>query len=389
MRYDFDDIELRENTGCVKYDLREHLFGRGDVIPMWVADMDFKVLPEITEALRRRTEHPVYGYAVRPDGFYDSIIKWVDRRNGWKIERGWIDFTPGVVSGFTFAIRALTEPGDGIVIQPPVYHPFAGMIRANHREVVDNPLKLTTDGYEIDFDDLDRKLAGARLLLFCNPHNPTGRVFTREELERIGDLCIKHNVPVVSDEIHSDLVQKPYRHIHFASLSDALAQRTVTLIAPSKTFNLAGLSTSVAITAGDTLRRRLRTELDTLHVDQGNVFGTAALEAAYTHGDRWLDQLVEYIGGNMDFVLDFLSREIPRIKAFRSQGTYMMWLDMHGLGMEHEAMVDFVINKARLGLNDGAIFGSGGRGFMRMNLATSRKVVGRAMQQLKDAVDAL
>ncbi len=387
MKYNFDRIVSRAGTHCFKYDNREEVFGCGNVIPLWIADMDFPVAPFIEQAMRRRMELPVYGYEKRSPAFYRSVTEWVRRRNNWSIDPAWIDFTPGCVAGFAFGIRALTSPGDKVVIQPPVYPPFAATIKANDRELVTNPLTLTEEGYRIDFEDLDRKLQGAKMLLFCNPHNPTGRVYTREELLKVGELCIKHNVNIVSDEIHSDLIQKPYHHIHIASLSPELAERTITLIAPSKTFNLAGLSTALAVTPGDTLRRRLRCELDKTHVDQGNVFGNAALEAAYREGEEWLEQLLEYIGGNMDFIVEYIGKHMHQIKARRSEGTYMMWLDMRGLEMCHSELAEFLVRKAGLGFNDGALFGKEGECFMRINLATSREVLHKAMDQLRDAVE--
>lgn len=383
--YNFDKIASRQGTCCEKYDHRELIFGREDIIPMWIADMDFEVAPFISDAIRRRAEHAVYGYGYRSDDYHRSIIDWVERRNGWKIERDWIDFTPGVVAGFVFAIRALTCEGDAIVIQPPVYPPFARMIDFNGRKIVNNPMRMVDDRFEIDFDDLDIKLCGAKALLFCNPHNPTGRVFSREELIRVGELCVKHNVLIISDEIHSDLIQKPCRHTHIASICDEFAERTVTFIAPSKTFNLAGLSTSVVITASDTLRRKMRAEFDKMHADQGNVFGTVALESAYTHGDRWLDELNEYVGGNMDFVIEFLAANMPEVHAFRSEGTYMMWLDFGAWNMDHDSLCQHLVEKAGLGLNSGRLFGVEGDGFMRINLATSREVVAQAMNQLLES----
>lgn len=380
--YNFDEIASREGTCCEKYDHRQMLFGRDDVIPMWIADMDFEVAPFISDAIRRRAEHPVYGYGFRSESYHRSIVNWVARRNGWTIESDWIDFTPGVVSGFVFAIRALTDPGDSIVIQPPVYPPFARMIDSNGRKVENNPMVWNGSRYEFDFEDLDRKLQGAKALLFCNPHNPTGRVFSCEELTKVGELCVKHNVLIISDEIHSDLIQKPCRHIHIASICEEFAQRTVTFIAPSKTFNLAGLSTSLSVVSDASLRQRMRAEYDRMHADQGNVFGTVALEAAYTHGDQWLDELIEYVGGNMDFVIKFIEENMPELHAFRSEGTYMMWIDFRAWGMTHEQLCDHLVAKAALGLNSGKLFGAEGEGFMRINLATSREVVAKAMNQL-------
>lgn len=385
MEYDFDRVVVREGTRCEKYDSREEIFGRADVIPLWVADMDFEVAPFITEAIMRRAAHPVYGYEFRGSGFYDSAAGWIARRGGWNVEPGWMNFTPGVVSGLVCAMRAVTQEGDGVVIQPPVYPPFARVTKSNGRRLVENPLRETNAGYEMDFDDLDRKLNGAKALLLCNPQNPTGRVFTRGELERVGELCIRHDVVLISDEIHCDLIQKPYQHIHIASLSDELAHRTITLVAPSKTFNLAGLSTSLAVIPDPSLRRRFRAEFDRMHIDQGNVFGTVALEAAYRQGDEWLDRLLEYVRGNMEYVTEFFARHIPSVKTRPSEGTYMMWLDFRAWGLSPQELWHFLVFEAGLGLNEGARFGTGGEGFMRINLATRRALVEQAMSQLETA----
>ena len=278
--------------------------------------MEFAAPPAVLNAIRKRAEHPILGDPYRSDQYWNSIIGWVERRSGWKIKGEWLDFTPGVVSGIVFALRAFTSPGDGVVIQPPVYHPFARQVRLNDRVVVNNPMREAQGRFEIDFEDLDRKLSGAKIFLMSNPHNPTGRVFTREELIRIGGLCVKHDVLILSDEIHSDLVFDPHRHLRIAALDERFAARTLTFIAPSKTFNLAGLSTSVVITPNPTLYRRLHDEFNKLHADQGNIFGTVALEAAYTYGDDWLDQLRVYLKGNIDFVCNFLHERIPSVQVY-------------------------------------------------------------------------
>ena len=387
MKYDFDREIVREGTHCEKYDGRQKIFGRADVIPLWVADMDFEVAPFITEAILRRASHPVYGYEFRSASFYDAAVGWIARRGGWQAAPEWMSFTPGVVAGLVCAMRAVTQEGDGVVIQPPVYPPFARVIKSNGRHLIENPLRETPEGYRMDFDDLDRKLKGAKALLFCNPQNPTGRVFTREELEAVGELCIKHDVVLISDEIHCDLIQKPYRHIHVASLSEELAHRTITLVAPSKTFNLAGLSTSLAVIPDESLRRRFQAEFDKIHVDQGNAFGTAALEAAYSHGDEWLDQLLEYVRGNMEYVETFLTRNIPSVKTRLSEGTYMMWLDFRAWGLSPQELWHMLVFEAGLGLNDGVRFGTGGEGFMRINLATRHALVEQAMSQLLAACE--
>lgn len=385
MKYNFDEVISREGTNCEKFDARAQIFGRADVIPMWVADMDFAAPSAVVEAIRKRAEHPVLGYSYRSDNYWQSIIDWVYRHSGWKIQREWLDFTPGVVSGIVYALRAFTEPGDRIVIQPPVYHPFARQIHLNDRVVVNNPLRETNGHYEIDFEDLDRKLAGAKVLLMSSPHNPTGRVFTREELTRIGQLCVKHDVLILSDEIHGDIVYAPQKFIHIASINETIAARTLTFIAPSKTFNIAGLSTSVSIVPNPILNQRLQEEYAKTHADQGNIFGAVALEAAYTHGDEWLEQLLQYLKGNVDYVCNFLQERIPSIHCVPPQGTYLMWLDFREWGMTHEEIYQFLIDKAGWGVNEGSMFGEEGCGWMRVNIATQRSVLKQAMEQLYQA----
>lgn len=385
MKYNFDEVISREGTNCEKFDARAQIFGRADVIPMWVADMDFAAPSAVVDAIRKRAEHPVLGYSYRSDNYWQSIIDWVYRHSGWKIQREWLDFTPGVVSGIVYALRAFTEPGDRIVIQPPVYHPFARQIHLNDRIVVNNPLRETNGHYEIDFEDLDRKLTGAKVLLMSSPHNPTGRVFTREELTRIGQLCVKHDVLILSDEIHGDIVYAPQKFIHIASINETIAARTLTFIAPSKTFNIAGLSTSVSIVPNPILNQRLQEEYAKTHADQGNIFGAVALEAAYTHCDEWLEQLLQYLKGNVDYVCNFLQERIPSIHCVPPQGTYLMWLDFREWGMTHEEIYQFLIDKAGWGVNEGSMFGEEGRGWMRVNIATQRSVLKQAMKQLYQA----
>lgn len=389
MKYDFDNNTPRQNTSCVKYDLRSAVFKDKDVIPMWVADMDFDVPDFITDAVNARAAHPIYGYTFRNSTCYQSVIDWVERRNGWKIERDWIGFTPGVVCGFALAIRALTKCGEGVVIQPPVYPLFASVINSNSRVLVNNPLKWGGDRFEIDFEDLDRKLENNKVLLFCNPHNPTGRVFSREELTRVGELCVKHEAYIISDEIHSDLMPKTQQHTHIASLSPQIAERTITLMAPSKTFNTAGLATSVAVTSNPELRKIFNAEVEMIHADMGNIFGTIALTTAYTHGDEWLDQLNEYLEINKNYVLDFVTKNLPNVVAHKSEGTYLMWLDFREWGMASDELGRFMVEKAGLGLNNGRTFGEEGEGFMRINVATSLDTVKQAMNQLLNATKLL
>lgn len=386
MKYSFDEIAERKDSHCIKWDTCREVFGAEDILPMWIADMDFEVAPFIQEAIMERARHKVYGYGIRDNAYFDAIINWVKRRNNWDVEREWIDFTPGVVSGFSFAIRALTEEGDGVVIMPPTYPPFAAQIKANNRRVVNNPLKLVDGQYEIDFEDLEEKLKDAKAILFCNPHNPSGRVFTREELTRVGEMCCRHGVAIICDEIHSDLVHKGHKHIPMASISDEFCGRCVTLMAPTKTFNIAGLSTSYSIAPNARVRKKLREEYDRYHVDQGNLFGTVTLTASYTEqGEEYLEQLLEYIEGNMKTAVDYFAKSMPEVKAYMPDGTYLLWLDFRGLGLSHCDIKEFLIKEAKVGLNDGKEFGAEGEGFMRMNMATSRKIVERALNQISDA----
>lgn len=390
MNYDFEKIVPREGTNSFKYDMRKNIFGRADVLPLWVADHDYAVPPCVTEAIvERATRYPLYGYEYRGDSFNRAVIDWVKQRNGWEIEPEWIVFTPGVVAGFVFGINAFSSPSDGIVIQPPVYPPFARSIADNGRVVVNNLLKPAGGRFEIDFDDLDRRLAGAKALILCNPHNPTGRVFTPEELTMVGNLCVRHNVHIISDEIHSDLVLRPNKHTHIASLSPEFASRTVTLIAPSKTFNLAGLGSSVAIIPDPNVRRAYRSEIDKAHVGMGNAFGNVATEAAYRGGGEWLSQFLEHIAGNVEYVRTYIERNIRAVKTYETEGTYLLWLDMSGLGLDAGSVKDFVVNKAGLGLNDGREFGPGGEQHMRMNVAAPRSVLEQAMEQLREACEGL
>ena len=404
MKYDFDKTASLSGSGCVKYDAREATFGRHDVIPMWIADMDFEVAPCISDAIIKRAELKCFGYGLHDDSYWNSYTGWLDRRGGWKVEREWLDFTSGVVAGFSYAVRAFSAEGDGVIIMPPIYPPFAAQIKANNRKVVHNRLIRGHERYEIDFEDLDRKLGQSHLLVLCNPHNPTGRVFSREELMRIGELCCKHDALIISDEIHSDLVFEPHRHLHIAALDSRFADRTITFIAPSKTFSVAGLSAAVAITPGKEMRGRLRRELEYYHIQQGNLFETAAIKAAYAHGGDWVDQARTYLDGNAEFACRFIEENIPQVKTFRPEGTYFLWLDCNGLGMAASELEKFMAMEAGVGLNSGGFssfpdsgsdeeskvdnegFGPGSEGFMRMNLGTSRSIVEKALNQIAAAL---
>ncbi len=383
MPFNFDLAIERSGTNCVKYDLRRQIFGREDVIPMWVADMDFAVPPFVAEAIRLRAQHPVYGYSIIPETYYEAILSWQSRRHGWTIQKESVLFSPGVVTGLNMIVQAFTEPGDKIIVQPPVYFPFFSCVENNGRTLVVNRLAEDRGVYSIDFDDLERKMKeGARMLILCNPHNPVSRCWTREELEWVGRKCLEYGILVVSDEIHCDLVFSPHRHIPMATLSPEIEKITVTCIAPSKTFNLAGLFTSSIIITDEDLRRRFKTSAERIHLSP-NIFGIVAAEAAYREGDQWLAELMGYLEGNIRKVGEFLARSMPGVTFSPPEATYMLWLDFRTLGLGDEELKDRLINEAGLGLVDGRIFGAGGAGFQRMNIGCPAAVVETALERLK------
>lgn len=391
MKYDFDAFVSRENTCSVKWNYTKESVGVEDALPLWVADMDFETVPEVKEAILARAQHGIYGYTARSEGYYQALVDWIQKRHGWKIEKKWITHSAGVVNGLFNAIRALAQPGDGIVIQSPVYHPFYNAIRKCGCKVILNPLKYVDHHYTPDIEDLKKKLKenNVKLLILCNPHNPVGRVFTREELTAVGELCLRHNVVVISDEIHSDLVFKPYRHIPFASISRDFEQNTVICTAPSKTFNLAGLETSNIIIPNEELRRKYDTLCENMAVKGFNIFGAVACEAAYKYGAEWLDGLMEYLEGNKKFAIDFIKERIPKLKVNDPEGTYFLWLDCRELGFSKVELERFMLQKAKLWFNQGHIFGTEGEGFVRMNIACQRKTVEEAMRRLENAVASL
>jgi cystathionine beta-lyase len=388
MIYNFDEIVERKDTNCEKWDNCKARFGRNDLLPLWVADMDFKTPDFIIDALKHRLEHEILGYQIRPASFYSAVKNWLQRR-GWEIDSHKIGFSPGVVPAINFAVEALTNPGDRILINTPVYHPFMYAINNHGRTLVKSSLVNSGNGYyTIDFDDFEKKLAnGVKMYIMCNPHNPVGRVWTLDELTRIGELCLKYNVAVISDEIHSDLVFKPHKHTYFASISEKIAQQTVTFIAPSKTFNIAGLSSSVVYSDNAALHEKFSKFVNSFNISAGTIFGDIALEAAYTHGDEWLEQLLEYLDGNFEYVVNYLTKYVPRIKTRKPEGTYLMWLDCSELRMTPSQRSDFLVSKAGLALNPGHIFGEEGELFVRLNVATQRAMLEKAMENLRNATE--
>ncbi len=385
--FDFDRVINRKGTHSFKYDGLEKVFGTNDVLPMWVADMDFAVPPAVSEAIRRRAEHPIYGYTFRPDAYYASIVNWMNKRHGWNIEKEWIQYSPGVVPVLNMVVQGITQPGDGVILQSPVYHPFFHAVNLNHRRLLNNRLKESENGtYVFDFDDLAEKAKEAKLLLLSNPHNPVGRSWNEEELRTLGEICAANDVLIVSDEIHADLTLPGYHHTPLASLSEEIAAHTITCMAPSKTFNLAGLSTSSVIISNSEKRKRFKEVIESLHLGMGNLFGMEASIAAYNHGEEWLDALLEYIRGNVDYARTFLAEKMPEVTLSPVEATYLLWLDFRRTGMGAEELKQFMTEEAKVGGNDGAMYGPGGEGFVRLNVACPRKIVEEAFERIYKAL---
>jgi cystathionine beta-lyase len=382
MKYDFDRVIERRNTYSIKYDPAS----RGkpdDVLPLWVADMDFAAPPCVINALASHAQHGIFGYS-EPDAPYFSVIRnWFEKRFNWSPEREWLTITPGVVTALYIAVRALTEPGDGIVIQQPVYYPFESSIRQTGRKLLVNELGFNDGRYTIDFDDFEEKIKEAKLFVMCNPHNPAGRVWTSEELVRMGEICLRYNVTVIADEIHQDFIFPGHKHLVFAALDPRFANITVTCTSPSKTFNLAGLSHANIFISNETLRGKFKQEYARCGLSQPGVMGLVACKAAYQDGEDWLEQLLVYLSGNMSLIKEFLQAHIPQIKLVEPEGTYLAWLDCSGLGLSAQELETVIMNKCKLWLSNGRSFGRGGEGFQRMNAACPRSVLSEALQRLK------
>ena len=390
MMWNFDEPAKREGTNCIKYDLREKTFGDKDVIPMWVADMDFNTPDFVVKSLQDRLNHEIYGYSFRPPEYYLSIIDWLVCRHNWKVEKEWISFCPGIVPALNFCTLAFTQPGDNIIVQPPVYFPFFSAAESHDRKLIYNRLTESDGKWVMDYDSLIAGIDGkTKMIIISNPHNPIGRVWTRDELNKLADICLKNNILILSDEIHCDLVLPGFNHTPFAKLSEKIAENTITCIAPSKTFNLAGLSTSSVIISNPVLRKSFNRIVENLHIGSGNIFGTTASIAAYSHGHKWLDALLDYIDHNIEFVEDYCRKMIPEIIPVQPEATYMIWLDCRKFGMTGKELQNFFVKKAGVGMNEGSTFGPGGEGFMRMNLATTRQTVIKAMEQIENAVSSL
>lgn len=384
----FDEIYNRVGTSSMKWDRRDKVFGTDDVLPLWVADMDFKAPEEVNEALRERTEHGIYGYTFFSDDTFSKVKDWVDHKHHWEIETDWLAFSPGVITSLHIAIQAFTEPGDKIVIQTPVYTPFFNLVSGGKRTLVENELRYENGTYSMDLDDLENHFKnGANAMIFCSPHNPVGRVWSREELEALAALCAQYDVLVLSDEIHADLVFEPHAHIPIASLTEDMQNRTITFMSATKTFNLAGVQSSYIIAPDKRKRLIIQNELNLLGFSMLNTFGTIAIDAAYTHGGEWLAELMAVLAKNRQYVIDTLEGETNgKLKVIRSEGTYLLWVDCSALRLDAKALQQFMIEKAKVGLNAGASYGKPGESFMRINIACPMATLQEAMERIVKAV---
>ncbi|MCG5104059.1 MalY/PatB family protein [Oceanobacillus alkalisoli] len=384
----FDENIDRKNTNSVKWDLAETLFESPDVIPMWVADMDFKTPKEVNEALMERAHHGVYGYTIADDELKASIVDWNKQRHQWDIQPEWLTFSNGVVTSLHMAIQAFTEPEDGILIQTPVYPPFYNVIEAHDRTIVKNPLVFEDHYYTIDFADFEAKLKEVKAFILCSPHNPVGRVWKKEELEKMAELCVKHDVLIISDEIHGDLSYPGYKHIPIAALSEDVANQTITCMAPSKTFNVPGLATSYCVTSN----QEVRAKLDEFCHKQGfnnmlNTMGQIAMQAAYTHGAAWVDELTALLESHYQYVKENFEKHAPELKVVETEGTYLLWIDCSGLGLDSAGIREFFVKEAKVGLNAGIDYGEEGSAFMRLNIGCPRSTLEEAVNRIIKAVE--
>jgi cystathionine beta-lyase len=396
MTYDFDKIIDRLGSGDLKHEVLQERYGRSDLLPLWVADMDFETPQFITDALRQRLNHSLFGYTVVPRELWTIIIQWIQDHHQWEVKRQWLTYIPGIVKGIGMAVNVFVKEDEKVIIQPPVYHPFRLTPEGNGRKVVYNPLKEVDGTYEMDFEQLSEVVDDkCRLLILSNPHNPAGICWSRETLQRLAHFCYEHHIIVISDEIHADMALFGHKHVPFASVSDETAQNSITFGAPSKTFNIAGIVSSYAIVPNDTLRRRFYTWLEANELNDPPLFSPIATIAAYSQGEDYRQQMLSYIEDNIRFVEDYCREYLPQIKPWRPQTSFLVWLDCRDLELSHDALVDLFVNRAHLALNDGAMFfakksdracANDGSGFMRLNVGTPRAILRQALNQLKAAV---
>lgn len=388
--YDFDRCPNRVNTNSVKWDLRQARFGKSEVIPMWVADMDFETPDFILQRIRERLDHPVLGYTYRDERYNEAFIDWARRKYSWKIDKEWLEFAPGVVSAVTMLVETFTEPGDEIITQPPVYFPFFMSIEGTGRKLVHNPLKEKNGRLEMDFEQLESVISPrTSMIIISNPHNPGGSAWTAEELMKLGEICKKHHIRVLSDEIHSDLVFEPATHTPFAKVVSPDEVSSITCMAASKSFNLAGLSTSFVIIPEKDLKKKYQERLHITHVGMGNIFGSIATETAYREGWNWMQQLLAYLKANRDYMSQYFNTHLPDIRMLIPEATYLAWVDFSALGMNQTDLNNWLLEDPGLAFNTGTMFGPGGEGFMRINFACSRNTLEQALNQLHQSCQKL
>ncbi|RXT06266.1 MalY/PatB family protein [Ammoniphilus sp. CFH 90114] len=391
MNLNFEQPIERRNTQSYKWDQCDKLFGDKEILPLWVADMDFTAPSAVIEALKARVEHGIYGYTIREESYYKAITSWVERRHHWSIKQEWITTSPGVVTALSILVNLLTEPHDKIIIQTPVYPPFHQVIRGNDRIIVENPLQLKDHHYTMDFDLLEQAMKDpdVKLMILCNPHNPVGRVWKKEELQKIGEWSLKYGVFVISDEIHCDLIYRGHQHIPYASLSDEIANYSITCFAPTKTFNIAGIQSSTILIPDAELRKKYNDRLSTLSLQFDNCFSVVATEAAYNHGEEWLNGLIDYLHHNLEYVMGYFNEYLPEISVIKPEGTYLVWLDCRKLGLTGEQLKDFMYKQAKIALNEGSTFGSNGEGFLRLNIACPKETLTEGLERLRRALEKL
>ena len=389
MKYNFDEIVQRKHTDCLKYDNLKEMFGTEEVLPMWIADMDFKTPDFIVDAIRNRLSHELLGYSYICKRWRPAIQSWVSRRYGWQVEADEIGFVGGIVPAISFALQCFTKAGDKVMIQPPVYHPYHHVTHDLERTLVMNPLKLVNGQFEVDFADFEEKVKNCKIFLLCNPHNPGGRVWSKDELVRMCEICAKYNVLVISDEIHCDMVLKGYKHIPFASCCEKAKDICITFMAASKTFNIAGLKSSYQIIQNEDIRKQYHEFLRKSELDTAHVFATGPVATAYEQGEEWVEQMLEYVEANIDFMEQYLKKNMPKMGMIRPQASFLVFLDARGLGLPHDELVKFFIREAKVGMNDGAMFGEEGSGYMRMNLGCPRSILEKALNQIKAAYDKI
>ncbi|MCE5184099.1 MAG: pyridoxal phosphate-dependent aminotransferase [Synergistaceae bacterium] len=389
LKYNFDINMERRGTNCEKWDFLEEEFGKKDLLALWVADMDFPAPPEVLEALHNKIDEGALGYPIAPDSLLKAITDWQKNRHGWEIGKEAVTWAPGVVAGLAFSIMAYTKPGDGVIIQTPVYPPFYATISESGRRIVKNPLKREKDRYVMDLESLEKLVTPTcRTLILCSPHNPVARVWTREELEALSELAERKDMIIISDEIHQDLVYSGSKHISIASLSDEMSSRTVTFVAPSKTFNIAGMNSSVALIPDEKLRARYVSVLNRLHLSSLSILGLTAMETAYAKCAGWLDELMAYLEENRNFTEKFVRERMPKAKMDHPEGTYIFWIDFRGYGFNSETLMDLLVNEAGVALNNGRNFGTEGDGFARINIGTNREMLKKALEKIAKALEA-